>query len=203
MRWVVTIISTNVEQVPSSPPGDRVRYYSKKIFLSLPVKIGFIALLLASIIVGITITSVKAHSESDVKYRQQSLFADVEYSATARYGEVEVNNSVGTDVILQNKVDMTFEVDEITPTPTPIVDPTSDDIWMKLADCESHKNWKAETGNGYYGGLQFSLGAWASVGGSGKPSEASAEEQISKGKLLQSRRGWGPWGGCSKKLGLN
>lgn len=192
-----------MEQVPSFLFGERVRHYSKKIFVSLPARIGFIVLLLVLVIVGITSTSVKAHSESDIKYRQQSLFADVEYSATARYGDVKINNSAEDYVDLDNKVGMVFEVEKITPTPTPMVDPASDDIWMKLADCESHKNWKIDTGNGYYGGLQFSLGAWASVGGVGKPSEASAEEQISKGKLLQSRRGWGPWGACSKKLGLN
>lgn len=88
------------------------------------------------------------------------------------------------------------------PTPVAKVDSNSDEIWDKIADCESHKNWKINTGNGYYGGLQFSLGAWQSVGGSGNPSDASREEQIEKGKKLQSARGWGVWGECAKRLGL-
>lgn len=88
------------------------------------------------------------------------------------------------------------------PTPRPTTDPTDDSIWDRLAACESNDHWNDDTGNGYYGGLQFNLGAWASVGGSGKPSDASREDQIAKGKLLQARRGWAPWGGCSRKLGL-
>lgn len=91
-----------------------------------------------------------------------------------------------------------------TPSPTPVpVDPNSDDIWLKIADCESHQNWGDNTGNGYFGGLQFSQGAWNSVGGTGSPHEASKDEQISRGKMLQARRGWGAWGECAHRLGLN
>lgn len=89
------------------------------------------------------------------------------------------------------------------PTPRPTIDPTTDAVWYALAQCESNGHWNDDTGNGYYGGLQFGLGAWVSVGGSGKPSDASSQEQIAKGKLLQARRGWSPWGACSRKLGLN
>lgn len=89
-----------------------------------------------------------------------------------------------------------------TPTPRPTADPTQDSVWDKLAQCESGGNWKEDTGNGYFGGLQFNQSAWESVGGSGKPSDASREDQIAKGKLLQSRRGWSPWGGCSTQLGF-
>ncbi len=89
-----------------------------------------------------------------------------------------------------------------TPTPVPTADPTNDAVWDRLAECESHRNWADDTGNNYFGGLQFNQSAWESVGGVGKPSNASREEQIAKGKLLQLRRGWSPWGGCSKKLGL-
>lgn len=88
-------------------------------------------------------------------------------------------------------------------TPAPAVDVNSDAIWDALAACESGGNWQINTGNGYFGGLQFSQGAWNSVGGSGEPHNASREEQISRGKLLQERRGWGAWGACAKKLGLN
>ncbi|CAN5173287.1 hypothetical protein BH11PAT1_BH11PAT1_1610 [soil metagenome] len=88
----------------------------------------------------------------------------------------------------------------VTPTPEPMV--IGDDIWDKLAACESNGNWKIDTGNGYFGGLQFSQDAWQSVGGSGKPTDASREEQIEKGKKLQVLRGWGVWGDCAKKLHL-
>lgn len=76
-------------------------------------------------------------------------------------------------------------------------------VWDSLAACESGGNWSANTGNGYYGGLQFSLSTWRSLGGKGYPHEASRDTQISMAKKLQARQGWGAWGACSAKLGLN
>ncbi len=122
----------------------------------------------------------------------------------------------GVDYGSLNETEENSEDPSITPSPTVTpaptsapalaaavsVDPGDNAIWEKLADCESHQNWSIDTGNGYYGGLQFSQGAWNSVGGSGNPAQASKDEQIMRGKMLQSQRGWGPWGGCSKKLGL-
>ena len=79
----------------------------------------------------------------------------------------------------------------------------SNKVWDQLAACESGGKWSINTGNGYYGGLQFSLEAWRSVGGSGYPHEASRETQIAMAKKLQSRQGWGAWGNCAAKLGLH
>lgn len=78
----------------------------------------------------------------------------------------------------------------------------SDSVWTSLAACESGGNWAANTGNGYYGGLQFSLSSWQAVGGSGYPHEASAATQIAMGQRLQAVQGWGAWPGCAAKLGL-
>ena len=70
-----------------------------------------------------------------------------------------------------------------------------------IAQCESGGNPSINTGNGYYGMYQFSLPTWRSVGGSGLPSDASAEEQTMRARMLQQRSGWGQWG-CAYKLGL-
>jgi resuscitation-promoting factor RpfB len=78
----------------------------------------------------------------------------------------------------------------------------SGSVWDKLAQCESGGNWSINTGNGYYGGLQFSLSTWRAYGGSGLPSDASREEQIAIAKKLQADAGWGAWPACSSKLGL-
>jgi hypothetical protein len=75
-------------------------------------------------------------------------------------------------------------------------------IWDALADCESGGNWSINTGNGYYGGLQFSLSSWRAVGGSGYPHQHSKAEQIARGERLQDLQGWGAWPACSRKLGL-
>jgi hypothetical protein len=77
-----------------------------------------------------------------------------------------------------------------------------DSVWDKLAECESGGNWSINTGNGYYGGLQFSESSWQAVGGSGLPHQHSREEQIKRGKILQSQQGWGAWPSCSAQLGL-
>ncbi len=88
------------------------------------------------------------------------------------------------------------------PTQAPVVAVASGDVWDRLAQCEAGGNWHINTGNGYYGGLQFTLGSWRGVGGSGYPHQASREEQIARGKMLQARQGWGAWPACTRKLGI-
>ncbi len=75
-------------------------------------------------------------------------------------------------------------------------------VWDRLAMCEATGNWAINTGNGYYGGLQFTLSSWRAVGGTGYPHEASREEQISRGIKLQALQGWGAWPACTAKLGI-
>jgi LysM repeat protein len=75
-------------------------------------------------------------------------------------------------------------------------------VWDRLAQCESGGNWHINTGNGFYGGLQFTLGSWHGVGGVGLPSDASREEQIARAQMLQARQGWGAWPACTAKLGI-
>lgn len=88
-------------------------------------------------------------------------------------------------------------------TSAPVASATvSGDVWDRLSRCESGGNWSINTGNGYYGGLQFSLGSWRAVGGVGYPHQASREEQIARGKMLQARQGWGAWPACTRKLGI-
>jgi hypothetical protein len=75
-------------------------------------------------------------------------------------------------------------------------------VWDQLAECESGGNWGISTGNGYYGGLQFSQSSWNAAGGSGNPANASREEQIRVAENLQAQQGWGAWPACSSQLGL-
>ncbi len=75
-------------------------------------------------------------------------------------------------------------------------------VWDQLAMCESSGDWSANTGNGYYGGLQFLPSSWELVGGTGLPHEASREEQILRAELLLQRQGWRAWPVCSVRLGL-
>lgn len=81
-------------------------------------------------------------------------------------------------------------------------DPNDYATWDALAECESGGNWHINTGNGYYGGLQFSLSSWRLVGGAGMPHEASVDEQIMRAGLLWDIQGWNAWPVCSRRLGL-
>ncbi len=74
--------------------------------------------------------------------------------------------------------------------------------WDALAQCESTGNWSINSGNGYYGGLQFSPSTWRAFGGSGMPHQASKAEQIRVAENTLAAQGWGAWPACSAKLGL-
>ena len=91
------------------------------------------------------------------------------------------------------------------PVATPPVAPVGDDVWDRLAQCESGGNWAINTGNGYYGGLQFSYSTWHAYGGGAYadyPHQASREEQIAVAERLRAQRGYQPWPACRIKLGL-
>jgi len=80
-------------------------------------------------------------------------------------------------------------------------DPNDPASWDRLAQCESGGNWAINTGNGYYGGLQFSLSSWRGVGGTGYPHEHPRETQIEMGKRLYNQGGWSHWPGCTQSFG--
>lgn len=91
------------------------------------------------------------------------------------------------------------------PAPRPAVTYSGDSVWDDLARCESGGNWAINTGNGYYGGLQFNYGTWHDYGGGAYaeyPHQASREEQIAVAERLRAARGYAPWPACRTKLGL-
>jgi resuscitation-promoting factor RpfA len=74
--------------------------------------------------------------------------------------------------------------------------------WDKLAQCESGGNWNTNTGNGYYGGIQFDATTWHAYGGQGMPHQASRSEQIAVAERTLAAQGWNAWPACSRKMGL-
>ena len=87
--------------------------------------------------------------------------------------------------------------------PAPAV--SGDSVWDALAQCESGGNWSINTGNGFYGGIQFMHQTWVNMGGrqyAEYPHEASREQQIEVATRLQAQYGWGQWPACTSKLGL-
>ncbi|NKS81695.1 LysM peptidoglycan-binding domain-containing protein [Rhodococcus hoagii] len=72
--------------------------------------------------------------------------------------------------------------------------------WSGVAECESSGNWSANTGNGYYGGLQFSQSTWEAYGGTGSASNASQAEQIRVAENVLDGQGVGAWPVCGQYL---
>jgi len=71
--------------------------------------------------------------------------------------------------------------------------------WDAVAACESGGNWAINTGNGYYGGLQFNMSTWRANGGSGSPHTASRSEQIRVAENVLHNQGIGAWPVCGKR----
>ncbi len=87
------------------------------------------------------------------------------------------------------------------PAPAPAANYASGgSVWDRIAQCESGGNWAANTGNGYYGGLQFSLSTWRSYGGPSRPDLVSRAQQIAIAtKVRDASGGYGAWPVCGKR----
>jgi resuscitation-promoting factor RpfB len=85
------------------------------------------------------------------------------------------------------------------------VPPVSDgNIWDAIAGCEAGGNWAINTGNGYYGGVQFDQSTWERNGGlrfAPRADMATREEQIAIAEVTRSHQGWGAWPVCSGRTG--
>ena len=71
--------------------------------------------------------------------------------------------------------------------------------WDAIAACESGGNWAINTGNGYYGGLQFTMGTWRANGGAGSPAGASRDEQIRVAENVLRNQGIHAWPVCGRR----
>lgn len=79
-------------------------------------------------------------------------------------------------------------------------------VWDRIAQCESGGNWSINTGNGYYGGLQFSAQTWRAYGGTAyapTADKAGKAQQISVATKVQNAQGWGAWPTCSARAGAS
>ena len=129
---------------------------------------------------------------------------DVTYRIVFRNGDL-VRRAVVRQEVLRQPVNTLVRVGtKEKPAPAPVANFASGGtVWDQLAACESGGNWATNTGNGYYGGLQFSLSTWRSYGGAGYPHQQSREYQISIAERLRAATGgYGSWPHCSQSLGL-
>ena len=77
--------------------------------------------------------------------------------------------------------------------------------WDALSQCEAGGNWAINTGNGFFGGVQFDQNTWERNGGlryAQRADLATREEQIAIAEVTRARQGWGAWPTCSGRLGV-
>lgn len=94
-----------------------------------------------------------------------------------------------------------------SPTATAAHEPATRPVWDDIAACESNGDWTIDTGNGFYGGLQFEYRSWHWAGGgrfAEYPHHATKAQQIEIAEELLSIHpaGWGAWPACSRQVGL-
>ena len=116
---------------------------------------------------------------------------DVTYRVVFRNGR-EFRRTVLTESALRAPVPTIVKVGT---RPAPVS--SGSGVWDRIAQCESGGNWHANTGNGYYGGLQFSLSTWRAYGGPSRPDLVSREQQIAIAeKVRAASGGYGAWPHC-------
>ncbi|GEL20795.1 hypothetical protein PA7_46320 [Pseudonocardia asaccharolytica DSM 44247 = NBRC 16224] len=90
------------------------------------------------------------------------------------------------------------------PAPAPAPPAPDEAVWDRLAQCESSGNWSINTGNGYFGGLQFAAATWRAYGGTAYAPTAdlaTREQQIAVArKVRDDRGGYGSWPACERKV---
>ena len=140
----------------------------------------------------------------------RSGFRDVTYRVVTHNGDV-VTKRVLKAKVLRAPVSRivhfgTKPKPQPKPEPQPAAVPAAPNYssggsaWDRIAACESGGNWAANTGNGYYGGLQFSLGTWQAYGGSGRPDQNSREQQIAVAERVRAAEGgYGAWPVCGAR----
>ncbi len=142
--------------------------------------------------------------ESEVERSGEKGVRSVVYRMRYENGEVVATKALSSKVLEQprNAVVRVGTKEEVAAAPAANF-ASGSTVWDQLAQCESGGNWAINTGNGYYGGLQFNLQTWRAYGGAGYPHQQSRETQIAVAtRLRDANGGYGAWPSCSSKLGL-
>jgi uncharacterized protein YabE (DUF348 family) len=124
--------------------------------------------------------------------------------AIAKVNGVETGRLPVANVVLTPARDGVLRVGAKPGTEVPAV--SNGAVWDALSQCEAGGNWAINTGNGFYGGVQFDQNTWERNGGlryAPRADLATREEQIAIATVTQARQGWGAWPTCSARLGAS
>ncbi|CAN5411094.1 hypothetical protein BH10PAT3_BH10PAT3_5280 [soil metagenome] len=133
----------------------------------------------------------------------------IEVTETTTTTVVPVTEALNTTLVAEKTAIMEMS---ILPNPAlsiesgiPMSLPENYDTWIKMANCESTLKWHINTGNGFFGGLQFTQESWENVGGLEDALHADLAtplQQMNRANMLRKLQGWGAWPDCADKLGL-
>ena len=145
--------------------------------------------------------TVKKNNSALWKGESRVLTAGKNGKATRTYAITIVNGKVTkkvvvTEVILTKATDQVLSVGTKTSANGVGLNLARAAMWDRIARCESGGNWHINTGNGYYGGLQFNMAAWNSNGGrdfAARADLASRAEQITVANRYYAKAGTRPW----------
>jgi resuscitation-promoting factor RpfB len=165
---------------------------------------------------GVPFTTVKKSDSSLYKGQSKTIKSGSEgakvvtYRVTSVDGKVETKKAVASKVTEQPVTRVVAVGTKSRPvSPPPVtsgggggtsgagINLARADMWDRIAQCESGGNWSINTGNGYYGGLQFDSGSWLANGGADfapRADLASRAEQITVANRYYAKAGLGPWG---------
>lgn len=124
--------------------------------------------------------------------------------AIAKVNGTETGRLPVANVIISPAVDGVLRVGAKPGTEVPPV--SNGGQWDALASCEAGGNWSINTGNGFFGGVQFDQNTWERNGGlryAARADLATREEQIAIAEVTRARQGWGAWPVCSGRVGAS
>jgi resuscitation-promoting factor RpfB len=128
---------------------------------------------------------------------------DVTFAVSSVNG-VETGRLPVANVVIAPARDGVLRVGAKPGTEVPLV--SNGGTWDALARCEAGGNWAINTGNGYFGGVQFDQNTWERSGGlryAQRADLATREEQIAIAEVTRARQGWGAWPTCSGRIGAS
>jgi uncharacterized protein YabE (DUF348 family) len=198
-----TVADLLVEQGVTLGGFDRVKpALTKRLKKSSHVKIYRVTVTTSTVLAeAVPFTVIKQKNPALARGTKNNLVAGQVGSSDRTYQVTTVNGKVTkkellSEVVLVAPVAQVVEVG----TKGPALNLKRLKLWNRIAKCESGGRWHINTHNGYYGGLQFNLSTWRSVGGrafASHPHKASKGEQITVANRLYAKRGTRPWGGCA------
>ena len=173
--------------------GDRVRFTDVRVVRRTGSEVvGF----------GTTEVSDKAMYDDQSKTVRagRSGLRRIVYQVRLENGEAVRRREISRSVVRQPVARLVHVGTKDRPEPVVATSTSNGSKWDRIAACESGGNWATNTGNGYYGGLQFNLGTWAAYGGSGRPDQNSREAQIAVAERVRAASGgYGAWPVCGSR----